>query len=162
MHTNRHAREIFSHRYPHCRRRGSRSYKRAVLRFRRQSRYVLSFTIGLSNAGSNHVHENPGVCVTTSACSSAGGVTISGACPSDPDNVKCCSKASCTNGSAGNCRWTSDCAGSSVANQCPGPGGFKCCSSAATGFGGYATPSYPSVGACKAVAVVSHRTNRPW
>jgi len=109
--------------------------------------------VGVLNV-SDHVHGYSGVCVTTADCSSAGGITISGACPSDPDNVKCCSKASCTNGSTGNCRWSSDCAGTTAANQCPGPSGFKCCSSTATGFGGYSTPAYPAVGACQAVAVV--------
>ncbi|KAH7171332.1 hypothetical protein EDB81DRAFT_778259 [Dactylonectria macrodidyma] len=92
-----------------------------------------------------------GVCVTTSTCSKSGGVTISGACPKDPANVKCCSKPAC--GSGGNCRWISDCAGSSKSNQCPGPSQFKCCSSSARGFGGYKVPKIPSVGVCKAVAV---------
>ncbi|KAF2836561.1 hypothetical protein M501DRAFT_939388 [Patellaria atrata CBS 101060] len=93
-----------------------------------------------------------GVCVTTTTCSSGGGVTINGGCPSDPANVKCCSKASC-GASPGNCRWTSDCGGSSVSNLCPGPAGFKCCQSTATGFGGYGAPAIPAVGGCKAVAV---------
>ncbi|KAI8216905.1 hypothetical protein K4K53_009713 [Colletotrichum sp. SAR 10_77] len=92
-----------------------------------------------------------GVCVTTSSCSSSGGTTINGACPKDPDNVKCCTKASC--GSGGNCRFTSDCAGTSVANQCPGPSTFKCCDSSASGFGGYGAPNTLTVGACKSVAV---------
>ncbi|KAF6823713.1 secreted protein [Colletotrichum plurivorum] len=92
-----------------------------------------------------------GVCVTTSACSSAGGTTIDNACPADPANVKCCTKASC--GSGGNCRYTSDCAGTTAANQCPGPSSFKCCSSSAQGFGGYSAPAIPGVGACKKVAV---------
>ncbi|OLN87589.1 putative secreted protein [Colletotrichum chlorophyti] len=92
-----------------------------------------------------------GVCVTTSTCSSNGGTTIDNACPADPANVKCCTKPSC--GSGGNCRWASDCGGSTVANQCPGPAAFKCCSSSATGFGGYAAPSIPPVGGCKQVAV---------
>lgn len=94
-----------------------------------------------------------GVCITDAACKSAGGSTISGACPWDPSNIKCCSKPKCSNGSAGNCRWKSDCAGSSVANQCPGPSQMMCCNSAATGFGGYSAPKIPAVGACKKVAV---------
>ncbi|KXJ97643.1 hypothetical protein Micbo1qcDRAFT_200303 [Microdochium bolleyi] len=81
------------------------------------------------------------VCVDSAACTTAGGTSISGACPSDPSNVKCCTKPSCSNGSAGNCRWTSDCAGTSVSGQCPGPSAMQCCSSAATGFGGYAKPT---------------------
>jgi len=98
-----------------------------------------------------------GVCVTTATCSASGGVTITGGCPSDPSDVKCCSKTTCANGSSGNCRWTSDCAGTTVSNQCPGPSAFKCCSSNASGFGGYSAPTIPtagtSSGACKAVSV---------
>ncbi|KAF9463386.1 hypothetical protein BDZ94DRAFT_1361383 [Collybia nuda] len=94
-----------------------------------------------------------GVCVTTTTCSASGGTTITGACPADPANVKCCTKPKCSTAAAGNCRWSSDCASSSVANQCPGPAGFKCCQSTAVGFGGYAAPAFPAVGACKSVAV---------
>ncbi|KAK4033592.1 peptidase M24, structural domain-containing protein [Parachaetomium inaequale] len=94
-----------------------------------------------------------GVCISSSDCTSAGGVTVSGACPADSADIKCCTKASCANTSAGNCRWASDCAGRSVANQCPGPAQMKCCSSGATGLGGYAAPAVPPVGACKTVAV---------
>lgn len=93
------------------------------------------------------------MCLTTKACSAAGGTTISGACPADPANVKCCTKASCAHGSAGNCRWSSDCGGTTKAGLCPGPAQMKCCSSAKTGFGGYKAPRIPGVGACKAVAV---------
>lgn len=98
-----------------------------------------------------------GVCLKTSDCSAKGGVSITGACPSDPENVRCCTKASCSNGSGGNCRWTSDCAGSTASNQCPGPSQFKCCSSTASGFGGYDAPKLPAVGACKSVAVSGAR-----
>lgn len=93
-----------------------------------------------------------GVCVTTATCSSNGGVTISGGCPSDPADVKCCSKTSC-GASPGNCRWNSDCASTSLSNQCPGPGAFKCCQSSAQGWGGYPAPSIPGVGSCQQVAV---------
>ena len=94
-----------------------------------------------------------GVCVTTATCSGSSGTTIDGACPWDAAGIKCCTKASCSNGSSGNCRWASDCAGSVVANQCPGPAAMKCCSSSATGFGGYSAPSVPAIGGCKAAAV---------
>lgn len=94
-----------------------------------------------------------GVCLTTSACSSGGGSAINGACPWDAADVKCCSKTTCGSGSPQNCRWTSDCTGTTVANQCPGPAGFKCCSAGGTGFGGYAAPVIPGVGGCKQVAV---------
>ncbi|RYP14491.1 hypothetical protein DL765_006327 [Monosporascus sp. GIB2] len=98
-----------------------------------------------------------GVCLSTSSCSSEGGTSITGACPWDPAGIRCCTKPSCSNGSNGNCRWRSDCAGSVAANQCPGPSAFRCCSSKATGFGGYAAPRIPSVGSCKANAVAGAR-----
>lgn len=94
-----------------------------------------------------------GVCVRPADCTADGGTTIDGACPWDGSGIKCCSKPTCRNGADGNCRWVSDCADSSVSGQCPGPSAFKCCSSKATGFGGYRAPDIPSIGACKRVAV---------
>lgn len=94
-----------------------------------------------------------GVCISSSSCAAAGGTTINGACPWDAADIKCCTKASCPNGSAGNCRWKSDCAGTTVAGLCPGPAQMQCCSSSAQGFGGYSAPKIPAVGACKSVAV---------
>lgn len=62
----------------------------------------------------------PGVCVTTATCSGGGGTSHSGYCPNDPADVRCCTKTSC--GSAGgNCRWTSQCSGTSVSGQSPPP-----------------------------------------
>jgi hypothetical protein len=75
---------------------------------------------------------------------------MSGACPSDPSDVKCCTKPVCPKG---NCRWSSDCAGTSISGECPGPSSFKCCQSPSNGFGGYKTPDFPPIGACKSVAV---------
>lgn len=94
-----------------------------------------------------------GVCIKSSTCTSNGGVTINGGCPKDPASVKCCSKPSCGS-SPDNCRWVSDCGGTSVANQCPGPSTFKCCQSAADGFGGYPTPEFPTTNqGCAEVAI---------
>ena len=93
-----------------------------------------------------------GVCVLESTCASNGGATSNGGCPKDPANVKCCTKAHC--GDVGNCRWNSDCAGSSASNQCPGPSAFKCCQSSAPSWGGYPAPSFPSTSSgCKQVAI---------
>ncbi|KAK7424800.1 hypothetical protein QQZ08_008429 [Neonectria magnoliae] len=115
---------------------------------------ILSATI---HAATNEPCYGPngaaGVCISTAACTKSGGSTIAGACPADPAGIRCCSKPKCGAGGKGNCRWVSDCAGSTAANQCPGPAQMKCCSSAAGGFGGYATPKIPTVGACKKVAV---------
>ena len=65
--------------------------------------------------------------------------------------IRCCTKAPCAGGD--NCRWRSDCGGSSITGQCPGPSQFQCCTSSAQGFGGYPVPSIPAVGACQSVAV---------
>ncbi|RSL48066.1 hypothetical protein CEP54_013079 [Fusarium duplospermum] len=114
---------------------------------------LLPSTIAASNEPCYGPSGIAGVCITDAACTSAGGTSISGACPADAANIKCCSKPSCANGASGNCRWTSDCAGSSVTNQCPGPGQMRCCSAGGSGFGGYPAPNIPAVGACKQVAV---------
>lgn len=112
----------------------------------------------------------PGVCISTSSCSTAGGTTVSGACPKDPANIRCCTKASCTKTAGsndlfqqdetrialraeGNCRWRSDCAGNSESGLCPGPKEFKCCDSASNGFGGYEAPKENWLGSCQQVAI---------
>lgn len=94
-----------------------------------------------------------GVCTTDASCTKAGGTTVKGACPADAANIKCCFKPKCNFGAAGNCRWASDCAGSSAGNLCPGPSQMKCCNSKATGFGGYKAPKIPALGACKKSSV---------
>lgn len=120
--------------------------------------------VGISNTGANIIAERsalngqctgkgsaPGVCIATKKCSSAGGTYITGACPGLPNDIKCCTKPSC--GSGGNCRWTSQCSGTTVSNLCPGPVGFKCCEPSTSPAGHYPTPAFPAVGACKKKAV---------
>ncbi|KAL5427624.1 hypothetical protein PMIN07_009108 [Paraphaeosphaeria minitans] len=67
----------------------------------------------------------PGVCISTSSCSSAGGSYISNACPLTAVDIKCCVKNSCASG--GSCKWTSQCGGTTQSGLCPGPSDFKCC-----------------------------------
>jgi len=110
-----------------------------------------------------------GVCISTSSCSAAGGASVTGACPADPANIRCCTKAICTKSAqyldldqhdqlhvsllaGGNCRWQSDCAGKSESGLCPGPDQFKCCDSASNGFGGYGDPK-EHYGRCQQVAI---------
>ncbi|MCJ1466256.1 hypothetical protein MMC07_004875 [Pseudocyphellaria aurata] len=93
----------------------------------------------------------PGVCIATGKCSSGGGTFITGACPGLPNDIKCCTKTAC--GSGGNCRWTSQCSGTTVSNLCPGPAGFKCCVPSTSPAGQYPTPAFPAVGACKQKSV---------
>ncbi|KAJ9642943.1 hypothetical protein H2199_004465 [Coniosporium tulheliwenetii] len=94
---------------------------------------------------------NPGVCIATAKCSSGGGISISGACPGTPADIKCCTKTSC--GSGGNCRWTSQCTtGNTASGLCPGPADFKCCLPKSS-TGGFPPPAIPPVGACRQTAV---------
>lgn len=120
----------------------------------------------------------PGVCISTSSCEAGGGQHILNACPGTPDNIRCCTKASC--GTGGSCGPTSSCAGTAVAGFCPGPTSFQCCEGGgdsgdapappleeeeeeappapappadAGDNPGFAAPKIPAVGDCKAVAV---------
>ena len=95
----------------------------------------------------------PGVCVTTSKCSSSGGTFIFNTCPGTPSDIRCCTKTLCSGN--GNWRWTWSCSGSTVSNQCPGPASFKCCVPEASSRAGFPPPTLPLVGACKAKAVRS-------
>ncbi|TFK22934.1 lysozyme [Coprinopsis marcescibilis] len=83
---------------------------------------------GLSHAAINDpcsANGTPGVCLTTTVCSSGGGTSRAGFCPNDPTNVQCCSKTCSTNGV---CRFTSSCAsGNTLTGLCPGPSTFRCC-----------------------------------
>ncbi|KAI9892485.1 MAG: hypothetical protein M1814_001442 [Vezdaea aestivalis] len=76
----------------------------------------------------------PGTCISTESCGASGGKSATGFCPNDPTNVKCCTKESCGNG--GNCRFTSNCQGTSLQGLCPGPNAFQCCVPTQTGGGG--------------------------
>ncbi|KAJ6464554.1 hypothetical protein C8R45DRAFT_940043 [Mycena sanguinolenta] len=58
----------------------------------------------------------PGVCISTSSCHAGGGVSTTGLCPHDPDDIKCCTKAPCSpyageGGAGGQCQFTSTCTG---------------------------------------------------
>jgi len=71
-----------------------------------------------------------GVCVSTSSCTRDGGTYVSGLCPNDPANIKCCNKPKCvTNtGLVGTCEFTKYCTNGKVyAGYCPGGSDFRCC-----------------------------------
>ena len=70
-----------------------------------------------------------GVCVSTSSCTNAGGTYVSGKCPNDASNIKCCNKNRCVtkNGLVGTCKFTSACTGTSYSGVCPGGSNFQCC-----------------------------------
>ncbi|KAJ6464542.1 hypothetical protein C8R45DRAFT_877804 [Mycena sanguinolenta] len=74
----------------------------------------------------------PGVCISTSSCSAGGGVSTSGLCPNDPNDIKCCTKTPCSPAAAlgsGQCQFTNTCTGNHyiLTGLCPGPSNFKCC-----------------------------------
>ena len=70
-----------------------------------------------------------GICINTDKCSSYGGQTFSGKCPSDPNDVKCCDNIPCTadDGRTGSCVFSSQCNGEKISGKCPGGTDFKCC-----------------------------------
>ncbi len=57
-------------------------------------------------------YKENGICVSTSSCASYGGTYISGGCPSDASNIKCCLIDQCY-GDESRCQWTN--------NYCDGP-----------------------------------------
>ena len=88
---------------------------------------ILAIT-GVTHAALNgpcSANGTPGVCISIATCSGGGGTSRPNFCPSDPAGVQCCIKPSC--GTGGNCRFASQCAGTTLSNLCPGPADFKCC-----------------------------------
>ncbi|KAK4199168.1 hypothetical protein QBC40DRAFT_297735 [Triangularia verruculosa] len=74
-----------------------------------------------------------GICISTGTCTSYGGKYITGACPNDPDNIKCCLVGrypSTVNpcGGLSWCDWTSNsCSGTRPTGYCPGGDNYRCC-----------------------------------
>ena len=69
-----------------------------------------------------------GICITTDDCTKSGGSYVSGKCPNDPNNVKCCNKQCSYNGKQGECKFVDDCKNGNVySGLCPGNNNFKCC-----------------------------------
>ena len=69
-----------------------------------------------------------GICITTDECTKNGGSYVSGKCPNDPANVKCCNKICSYNGKQGECKFVSECNNGDVySGLCPGNSNFKCC-----------------------------------
>lgn len=95
--------------------------------------FISATTLGAVN-GPCSVDGTPGVCTSSATCSDSDGSFRSGFCPDDPSDIKCCIKPDC--GTGGNCRWTSQCSGTSQAGLCPGPADFKCCLGSDAGSSG--------------------------
>ncbi|KAH8586998.1 hypothetical protein B0O99DRAFT_642934 [Bisporella sp. PMI_857] len=75
-----------------------------------------------------------GICVSTSTCNSYSGSYISGGCPSDASNIRCCviglAGSISTNPCGGSsfCTWTTfDCSGDFEPGHCPGGSNYQCC-----------------------------------
>ncbi|KAH8592280.1 hypothetical protein B0O99DRAFT_663239 [Bisporella sp. PMI_857] len=75
-----------------------------------------------------------GICIHTGTCTSYGGKYISGGCPSDPSDVRCCviglADSLSTNpcGVPSWCTWTANsCPGAFHPGHCPGGTNYQCC-----------------------------------
>jgi hypothetical protein len=69
-----------------------------------------------------------GICVSTATCKSYGGTSYAGYCPYDPADIKCCDNIKCNaSGGSGDCKFTSQCGGTTYSGLCPGGSDFKCC-----------------------------------
>ncbi|KAL9635664.1 MAG: hypothetical protein Q9164_003316 [Protoblastenia rupestris] len=77
--------------------------------------------------------QGSGTCKASSSCTN--GFTVTGACPNDPTDVKCCIVASCKDGATpGNCldKSTTPCTGGTFKTDlCPGGNNIQCCLKAA-------------------------------
>ncbi|ORX66404.1 hypothetical protein BCR32DRAFT_178062, partial [Anaeromyces robustus] len=70
-----------------------------------------------------------GICISTSTCGDYDGSYVSGKCPNDPSDIKCCDDIPCKadDGRTGSCMFTDECGGDTVSGKCPGGSNFKCC-----------------------------------
>jgi len=85
---------------------------------------VPSAFAALNGACTNH----DGICISTTTCGNYGGAHVTGKCPNDPNDVKCCFNIPCkSNGKSGSCMFKSKCSGETVTGLCPGGADFLCC-----------------------------------
>ncbi|ORX80235.1 hypothetical protein BCR32DRAFT_190697, partial [Anaeromyces robustus] len=69
-----------------------------------------------------------GICIATETCTSYSGEYVSGKCPNDPSNIKCCDDIPYDGGQEGKCLPTSQCtSGNTISGKCPGGSDIKCC-----------------------------------
>ncbi|KAG0332689.1 hypothetical protein BG000_009814 [Podila horticola] len=81
----------------------------------------------------NPPNSGPGICIPTSQCTGGGGSYVSGFCPNDPANVKCCTYGGCKvpNGNSiiyGSCIPSNACTTTRYTGYCPGGSDIQCCS----------------------------------
>ena len=81
----------------------------------------------VSTASNGKCSSGNGICITTDECTNNGGSYVSGKCPNDPANVKCCNKQCSYNGRQGECKFVSECTGDVYSGLCPGNSNFRCC-----------------------------------
>ncbi|OUM63234.1 hypothetical protein PIROE2DRAFT_43541, partial [Piromyces sp. E2] len=71
---------------------------------------------------------NNGICIASATCSKYNGKSITGKCPNDPADIKCCDDIPCqSGGKTGSCMFKSQCSGTAIAGLCPGGDDFQCC-----------------------------------
>ncbi|KAG0022815.1 hypothetical protein BGZ81_008366 [Podila clonocystis] len=71
----------------------------------------------------------PGICIRTSDCTRSGGSYVSGACPNDPADVKCCTYGTCQvpDNGWGICIPSGKCTSTRVPGYCKGGADIQCC-----------------------------------
>jgi len=73
-------------------------------------------------------YKGKGVCVSTASCNSASGSYISGFCPGDPANIKCCVKRVQVGNRVGTCLPITQCLlKEKISGYCPGDSTVKLC-----------------------------------
>ncbi|KAF2732838.1 hypothetical protein EJ04DRAFT_535785 [Polyplosphaeria fusca] len=112
-------------------------YTIALLLFPLTSLATLNGHCSGSKAVDNY--KTSGICIRTSTCNDYHGEYISGACPNDPNDVKCCIVGKYPNagtnpcGQYSVCDWTANACGGSWktgltrVGYCPGGDNYKCC-----------------------------------
>ena len=87
---------------------------------------VVPFTFAAVNGKCS---DRNGICIQSTKCDDYGGVSYSGKCPSDPNDIKCCDSIPCTadDGREGNCMFEDECSEDQISGKCPGGNDFKCC-----------------------------------
>ncbi|KAF9986678.1 hypothetical protein BGZ75_001530 [Mortierella antarctica] len=123
---------------------------------------IVSFALSAASvlaANSCSVSGVAGTCISTSSCASSGGTSTPGFCPNDPNDVRCCTRASSggqscrtNDGRSGTCKSTSDCSGTSVPGFCPGASNIQCCVSGGGSGGQSCSTNDGRSGTCKSTS----------
>ncbi|ORX86583.1 hypothetical protein BCR32DRAFT_216096, partial [Anaeromyces robustus] len=103
------------------------------MHFNSKTFLALLATIPASLAATNgRCTGKTGICISTGTCGDYNGSYVSGKCPNDPSDIKCCDDIPCKSddGRTGSCEClpVGNCSsGNTVSGKCPGGSDIKCC-----------------------------------